>query len=68
MRGGTHRCGQQNGPTEVDPMVDDWDGWISTSIKVKLKLETKGIPKGRIGNSQPSMAWVGLVGIVQGKL
>lgn len=45
MRGGTHRCGQQNGPTEVDPMVDDWDGWISAIIKVKLKLEIDKIPE-----------------------
>ena len=45
MRGGTHRCGQQNGPTEVDPMVDNWDGWISASIKVKPRLGTDGIPE-----------------------
>ena len=28
MRGETHRCGQQNGPTEVDLMVDNWNGRI----------------------------------------
>ena len=28
MRGGTHRCGQQNGPTEVDSMVGNSNGMI----------------------------------------
>ena len=28
IRGGTHCCGQQNGPTEVDLMVGNWSGMI----------------------------------------
>lgn len=55
MRGGTHRCGQQNGLIEVNVMVDSWDRMIFCQYKRYAQLETDGISGWRIGNLQTSL-------------